>query len=76
MKVEQLFSPQLSMVSLSPDFTDTVTFLCLQSESYQEDIYPMTTGAQPALTAQEWLKGVNKGQHIESCPALRSPGLG
>ncbi|XP_054034709.1 coronin-2A [Dryobates pubescens] len=32
-----------------------------QSESYQEDIYPMTTGAQPALTAQEWLNGVNKG---------------
>uniref|UniRef100_A0A8C0QPB7 Uncharacterized protein n=1 Tax=Chelonoidis abingdonii TaxID=106734 RepID=A0A8C0QPB7_CHEAB len=33
-----------------------------QSESYQEDIYPMTAGAQPALTAQEWLNGINKGQ--------------
>uniref|UniRef100_A0A8D0L661 Coronin n=1 Tax=Sphenodon punctatus TaxID=8508 RepID=A0A8D0L661_SPHPU len=32
-----------------------------RSESYQEDIYPMTAGAQPALTAQEWLSGVNKG---------------
>ncbi|KAM9368002.1 coronin-2A [Phaethornis superciliosus] len=32
-----------------------------RSESYQEDIYPLTTGAQPALTAQEWLNGVNKG---------------
>ncbi|XP_067409558.1 coronin-2A [Emydura macquarii macquarii] len=31
-----------------------------RSESYQEDIYPMTAGAQPALTAQEWLKGINK----------------
>ncbi|XP_054253205.1 coronin-2A [Indicator indicator] len=31
-----------------------------QSESYQEDIYPMTTGSQPALTAQEWLNGINK----------------
>ncbi|XP_038625870.1 coronin-2A [Tachyglossus aculeatus] len=31
-----------------------------RSESYQEDIYPMTAGAQPALTAQEWLNGINK----------------
>ncbi|XP_064032774.1 coronin-2A isoform X3 [Pogoniulus pusillus] len=37
-----------------------------RSESYQEDIYPMTTGAQPALTAQEWLKGVNKGPVLVS----------
>ncbi|NWW49530.1 COR2A protein, partial [Pedionomus torquatus] len=28
-----------------------------RSESYQEDIYPLTTGTQPALTAQEWLNG-------------------
>uniref|UniRef100_A0A8C4YQ62 Coronin n=1 Tax=Gopherus evgoodei TaxID=1825980 RepID=A0A8C4YQ62_9SAUR len=40
-----------------------------QSESYQEDIYPMTAGAQPALTAQEWLNGINKGQ---ACPVLVS----
>lgn len=33
----------------------------LQSESYQEDIYPMTAGVQPALTAQDWLNGTNKG---------------
>uniref|UniRef100_A0A8C6ZG86 Uncharacterized protein n=1 Tax=Nothoprocta perdicaria TaxID=30464 RepID=A0A8C6ZG86_NOTPE len=45
-----------------------------RSESYQEDIYPLTTGAQPALTAQEWLHGVNKGQHMESSPALQLPG--
>ncbi|NXP27261.1 COR2A protein, partial [Scytalopus superciliaris] len=31
-----------------------------RSESYQEDIYPLTAAAQPALTAQEWLNGVNK----------------
>ncbi|KAM9329636.1 coronin-2A [Gastrophryne carolinensis] len=32
-----------------------------RSESYQEDIYPMTPGAQPALTAHEWLSGINRG---------------
>uniref|UniRef100_UPI00398F6230 coronin-2B-like isoform X2 n=1 Tax=Pristiophorus japonicus TaxID=55135 RepID=UPI00398F6230 len=31
-----------------------------RSESYQDDIYPMTAGVQPALTAQEWLNGINK----------------
>uniref|UniRef100_A0A8B9G6P7 Uncharacterized protein n=1 Tax=Amazona collaria TaxID=241587 RepID=A0A8B9G6P7_9PSIT len=42
-----------------------------RSESYQEDIYPLTTAAQPALTAQEWLNGVNKGQYMENSPALQ-----
>lgn len=37
-----------------------------RSESYQEDIYPMTAGAQPALTAQEWLNGINKGPVLVS----------
>ncbi|KFP38611.1 Coronin-2A, partial [Chlamydotis macqueenii] len=37
-----------------------------RSESYQEDIYPLTTGTQPALTAQEWLNGVNKGPLLVS----------
>ncbi|NXD73449.1 COR2A protein, partial [Eolophus roseicapillus] len=37
-----------------------------RSESYQEDIYPLTTAAQPALTAQEWLNGVNKGPLLVS----------
>ncbi|XP_055973044.1 coronin-2A [Sorex fumeus] len=32
-----------------------------RSESYQEDIYPPTAGAQPSMTAQEWLSGMNKG---------------
>ncbi|XP_012878699.1 PREDICTED: coronin-2A [Dipodomys ordii] len=31
-----------------------------RSESYQEDIYPPTAGAQPSLSAQEWLSGMNK----------------
>ncbi|KAK1174917.1 coronin-2A-like isoform X1 [Acipenser oxyrinchus oxyrinchus] len=31
-----------------------------RSESYQEDIYPMTAGSEPAMTAVEWFKGVHK----------------
>ncbi|KAM3865233.1 coronin-2A [Diretmus argenteus] len=31
-----------------------------RSESYQEDIYPMTAGNKPAMTAEEWLSGINK----------------
>uniref|UniRef100_A0A6I8P6K7 Coronin n=1 Tax=Ornithorhynchus anatinus TaxID=9258 RepID=A0A6I8P6K7_ORNAN len=31
-----------------------------RSESYQEDIYPMTPGTEPALTPDEWLGGVNR----------------
>lgn len=34
----------------------------LQSESYQEDIYPPTAAAQPSLTAHEWLSGMNRGE--------------
>ncbi|NXC17806.1 COR2B protein, partial [Corythaeola cristata] len=33
---------------------------CFQSETYQEDIYPMTPGTEPALTPDEWLSGVNR----------------
>ncbi|XP_069482494.1 coronin-2A [Ambystoma mexicanum] len=32
-----------------------------RSESYQDDIYPLTPGGQPAVTAKEWLNGINKG---------------
>ncbi|CAI9624407.1 unnamed protein product [Staurois parvus] len=32
-----------------------------RSESFQEDIYPLTAGTQPALTAHEWLSGINRG---------------
>ncbi|KAG8455018.1 hypothetical protein GDO86_001292 [Hymenochirus boettgeri] len=31
-----------------------------RSDSYQDDIYPMTAGIQPALTAHEWLSGINR----------------
>ncbi|XP_012737749.2 coronin-2A isoform X2 [Fundulus heteroclitus] len=37
-----------------------------RSESYQEDIYPMTASNRPALTAGEWLAGVNKGPVLMS----------
>ncbi|KAM5258527.1 coronin-2A isoform 2-T3 [Hipposideros larvatus] len=37
-----------------------------RSESYQEDIYPPTAGAQPSLTAREWLSGMNKGPILVS----------
>ncbi|XP_033869514.1 coronin-2A-like isoform X1 [Acipenser ruthenus] len=31
-----------------------------RSESYQEDIYPMTAGSEPAMTAEEWFRGIHK----------------
>ncbi|XP_029776660.1 coronin-2A isoform X1 [Suricata suricatta] len=37
-----------------------------RSESYQEDIYPPTAGAQPSMTAQEWLCGMDKGPVLVS----------
>ncbi|XP_041078291.1 coronin-2A-like isoform X3 [Polyodon spathula] len=37
-----------------------------RSESYQEDIYPMTAGSEPAMTAEEWFKGVHKGPILMS----------
>lgn len=47
--------------------------LIMQSESYQEDIYPMTAGDEPAMTADEWLAGMDKGvpsvdQFNDLCP--------
>lgn len=37
-----------------------------RSESYQEDIYPMTASNKPALTAEEWLSGIDKGPILMS----------
>ncbi|KAM7419399.1 hypothetical protein PAMA_016497 [Pampus argenteus] len=37
-----------------------------RSESYQEDIYPMTAGYKPALTAEEWLSDIDKGPVLMS----------
>lgn len=41
---------------------DYVLFPGLQSDTYQEDIYPMTAGTEPALSANEWLSGINRGK--------------
>ncbi|KAI4900037.1 hypothetical protein NFI96_028135 [Prochilodus magdalenae] len=38
----------------------------IQSETYQEDIYPMTPGTEPALSADEWLSGINRGPVLMS----------
>lgn len=37
-----------------------------RSESYQEDIYPMTASNKPAVTADEWLSGIDKGPVLMS----------
>ncbi|XP_077379879.1 coronin-2A [Festucalex cinctus] len=37
-----------------------------RSESYQEDIYPMTAANKPALTADEWLSGIDRGPVLMS----------
>ncbi|XP_037550334.1 coronin-2B [Nematolebias whitei] len=31
-----------------------------RSDTYQEDLYPMTAGTEPALSASEWLSGINR----------------
>lgn len=31
-----------------------------RSDTYQEDIYPMTAGTEPALSAAEWLSGIDR----------------
>lgn len=38
-----------------------VFHLFFQAGIFQEDLYPMTAGNQAAMTAQEWLLGVNRG---------------
>ncbi|XP_028300031.1 coronin-2A isoform X3 [Gouania willdenowi] len=55
-----------------------------RSESYQEDIYPMTAGNRPALSGEEWLSGIDRGpvlmslkpgsQVAESCPETKRLG--
>uniref|UniRef100_A0A4W5PPE2 Uncharacterized protein n=1 Tax=Hucho hucho TaxID=62062 RepID=A0A4W5PPE2_9TELE len=31
-------------------------------KTFQDDIFPMTAGNEAALTAQQWLSGMNRGQ--------------
>uniref|UniRef100_H3CVZ8 Coronin n=1 Tax=Tetraodon nigroviridis TaxID=99883 RepID=H3CVZ8_TETNG len=57
-----------------------------RSDTYQEDIYPMTAGTEPALSASEWLSGINRalwsafarchgayGLAPTAAPALKTP---
>uniref|UniRef100_A0A3B3E2G7 Uncharacterized protein n=2 Tax=Oryzias melastigma TaxID=30732 RepID=A0A3B3E2G7_ORYME len=32
-----------------------------KTEVFQEDLYPLTAGNQAAVTAREWLLGINRG---------------
>lgn len=54
----------------------------LQSDTYQEDIYPMTAGTEPALSASEWLSGINRGKcrlyalQISTCSLILHFGKG
>jgi coronin-2 len=34
--------------------------MCLQSEQFQEDLFPDTAAPTPALTAEEWASGRNR----------------
>ncbi|NXL68299.1 COR2B protein, partial [Chordeiles acutipennis] len=58
MQVE-MSAGSLRVVSRFPQ-VDGFSFPSFQSETYQEDIYPMTPGTEPALTPDEWLSGVNR----------------
>uniref|UniRef100_A0A3Q2ZQL5 Coronin 2A n=1 Tax=Kryptolebias marmoratus TaxID=37003 RepID=A0A3Q2ZQL5_KRYMA len=42
-----------------------------QAGTFQEDLFPMTAGNQPALTAQEWLQGVISRQPLSAHLLLR-----
>lgn len=46
-----------------------------RSETYQEDIYPMTASTEPALTADEWLSGIDREPVLMSLKAgYKRPG--
>uniref|UniRef100_A0A669D720 Coronin n=1 Tax=Oreochromis niloticus TaxID=8128 RepID=A0A669D720_ORENI len=50
------------------DLVEPLSMIVPRKESgiFQEDLYPMTAGNQAAMTAQEWLLGVNKGPVLMS----------
>lgn len=41
--------------------TCPVSTLCLQSDLFQDDLYPDTAGPDPSLEAEEWFAGKNGG---------------
>lgn len=44
----------------SLDWRLTFVLFQLQSESFQVDLYPPTPGPTPALSADEWMCGIDK----------------
>ncbi|XP_026016128.1 coronin-2A [Astatotilapia calliptera] len=50
------------------DLVEPLSMIIPRKESgiFQEDLYPMTAGNQAAMTAQEWLLGVNRGPVLMS----------
>ncbi|XP_076842377.1 coronin-2B-like [Brachyhypopomus gauderio] len=49
------------------DMVEPVSFIVpRKSVGFQEDIYPMTAGAEAAMTAQEWVMGQNRGPVLMS----------
>uniref|UniRef100_A0A3Q3WSP5 Uncharacterized protein n=1 Tax=Mola mola TaxID=94237 RepID=A0A3Q3WSP5_MOLML len=46
------------------DLVEPLSMIVPRKESgiFQEDLYPMTAGNQAAMTAQEWLLGINREQ--------------
>ena len=54
-------------------FTTTLIAIYLQSELFQDDLFPDTQGDEPSLTADEWLEGKNADPKLIS---LRPEGSG
>ncbi|KAI3375990.1 hypothetical protein L3Q82_016521, partial [Scortum barcoo] len=50
------------------DLVEPLSMIVPRKESgvFQEDLYPMTAGNQAAITAQEWLSGINRGPVLMS----------
>jgi Type of WD40 repeat len=46
--------------------------LCVQSEMFQSDIYPPTASAEPALSAAQWLSGLNREPRLVSLQVRHS----
>ena len=52
-----IFSLKYSIILIHCRFT--LPAWCLQSELFQDDLYPDTAGDIPAMSADEWAKGSN-----------------
>ena len=46
-------------------------FCCLQSEIFQDDLYPATASICPSITTDEWLRGLNRGPILMSLKVRR-----